>query len=153
MESVVYYACKSIIKQLLLLFRAEKCIDILKCKATTIGQLKIIIIIEIKHLFQCPGQDRQQQPTVTHSIHTKHKKCSLVVDSIDIIHHTVLLTCFRSMLQGLYLSFHLKGDANLQKVRKKVIQITCVSIKWLERVTTLVLSGGGAVGKKCMPDK
>ena len=39
---------------------------------TTSGQLKIIIIIEIKHLFQCPGQDRQQQPTVTHN--TKHKK-------------------------------------------------------------------------------
>ena len=72
MQSVAHYACKSIIKQLLLLFKDEKCIDILKCK-TTIGQLKIIII-EIKHLSQCPGQDRQQQPTVTHSINTKHKK-------------------------------------------------------------------------------
>jgi hypothetical protein len=60
MESVVYYACKSIIKYLSLLFRDEKCIDILKCMATTIGLLKIIIIIEIKHLFKCPRQDRQQ---------------------------------------------------------------------------------------------
>ena len=58
MESVVYYACKS------MLFRAEKCIDILKWMATTIGysssMMKIIIIIEIKHLFKCPGQDGQQ---------------------------------------------------------------------------------------------
>ena len=37
MESVVYYVSKSIIKLLLLLSRADKCIDILKCKATTIG--------------------------------------------------------------------------------------------------------------------
>jgi hypothetical protein len=37
MESAVFYACKSIIKLLLQLFRADDCIDILKCKATTIG--------------------------------------------------------------------------------------------------------------------
>ena len=88
-----YYACKSIIKKLLLLFSAEKCIEILKCKAT--GQLKIIIIIiEIKRLFQCAGQDRQQQPTVTHSIHTKHTKNKQLKQSAggkgDIRYHTTL---------------------------------------------------------------
>ena len=37
MESVAYYACKSIIQLLLLLYSDEKCIDILKCKQLQIG--------------------------------------------------------------------------------------------------------------------